>query len=293
MVIDTPTAPHSLPIDAPTRPAPVRACPVCNRDNAGEPGLRWQIEPWRLRRCAMCAMVYLENPPPTEALVSDLAWEKSYTKERLNRREGRAAYYLLSDNAKRLKFALRTLKGSSREHALIARHIPGGPIVDVGCGDGRRLLDLPPSYIPHGVEISEHLAHAANLAFVARGGSCVHADAITGLARYPNDTFNGALVRSFLEHEVRPVELLRELRRALRPRARAILKVPNFACWARRLRGGSWCGFRFPDHVNYFTPATLRRAVELAGLGVVRFDIRDHTPLSDNMWIIMERPAGT
>lgn len=236
-------------------------------------------------------MVYLENPPPMEALVSDLAWEKSYTKERHHRRDGHAAYYFVSDAAKRLKFALRSLHGGSREHTLIFRHIPGGSIVDVGCGDGRRLLGLPARYIPHGIEISAQLAHTSNVAFSARGGSCVRADAISGLARFPDAVFDGALVRSFLEHEARPVELLRELRRTLRPGARVILKVPNFSCWARRLRGNSWCGFRFPDHVNYFTPSTLRATAQRAGLGIVHFDIGDYSPMSDNMWIIMARAA--
>lgn len=276
---------------APDLREPRRVCPICSRDNAGEFALASSVEPWRLKRCASCTMVYLENPPPTEALVSDLAWEKSYSEERRRRREGRRVHYAVSDAAKRLKFAIRSLSGASREHTLIVRHIPEGSIVDVGCGDGRRLLGLPERYTPHGVEISERLAHTSHLAFAARGGSCVHADAISGLARYPDDTFDGALLRSFLEHESRPVELLRELRRTLRVGARVVLKVPNYACWSRRLRGSGWCGYRFPDHVNYFTPRTLRRAAKSADLHIVRFDIRDYTPLSDNMWIIMTRDS--
>jgi len=30
-----------------------------------------------------------------------------------------------------------------------------------------------------------------------------------------------------------------------------------YACLARQLRGRRWCGYRWPDHVNYFTPETL------------------------------------
>lgn len=37
------------------------------------------------------------------------------------------------------------------------------------------------------------------------------------------------------------------------------VRVPNYASLNRRVRGGQWCGFRYPDHVNYFTLYTLSR----------------------------------
>ena len=37
------------------------------------------------------------------------------------------------------------------------------------------------------------------------------------------------------------------------------VRVPNYAFLNRKVRGGQWCGFRYPDYVNYFTPYALFR----------------------------------
>ena len=69
-----------------------------------------------------------------------------------------------------------------------------------------------------------------------------------------------------------------------------ILKVPNYACWNRKLRGKKWCGYRFPDHVNYFTPETLRILAETADFRV-RQTLWDRLPLSDNMYAVLNKAA--
>ena len=70
------------------------------------------------------------------------------------------------------------------------------------------------------------------------------------------------------------------------------VKVPNYACFNRTVRGDRWCGFRWPDHVNYFTPRTLREMVESAGLRIARMNFFDRHPFSDNMYAVLEKPAA-
>jgi hypothetical protein len=79
--------------------------------------------------------------------------------------------------------------------------------------------------------------------------------------------------------------------RILRPGAPLIIKVPNYGCLNRMVSGGKWCGFRYPDHVNYWTPKTLKKIIEDTGLEIVRFNIKDRFPTSDNMWLIARKPA--
>ena len=55
----------------------------------------------------------------------------------------------------------------------------------------------------------------------------------------------------------------------------------------RHLRGPRWCGYRWPDHVNYFTPATLQRMAEAAGLRVARMNALDRSPLSDSLYAVL------
>lgn len=119
------------------------------------------------------------------------------------------------------------------------------------------------------------------------GGSCVQASAPAGLACLPEGRFRLILLASYLEHEVQPLPVLRRCRALLADSGLVVVKVPNYACWNRRLRGARWCGFRWPDHVNYFTPATLREMAARAGLRVSRMALRDRHPLSDSLYAVL------
>lgn len=269
----------------------VRRCPVCDRDNSAESAHRLSKPPWRLVRCAGCGLVYLENPPTYEDLADEFAWEKTYTSERAARRAGRPVHYAVSDSAKRMKRLVRGGAGV-KERGFITRAAGGGGrVLDVGCGNGRKLDMLPEGYTPFGVEISPALAAEAEARFSPRGGRVVRAPASEGVVGFGEGFFDAALLRSYLEHETQPGLVLDRLRAALRPGGRIIVKVPNFAGLNRRFQGRGWCGLRFPDHVNYFTPATLRRLLESSGYRIVRFSIAMRSPISDNMWVVAERPA--
>ena len=73
------------------------------------------------------------------------------------------------------------------------------------------------------------------------------------MKQFPDRYFTGILLRSFLEHETQPQALLAECARVLAPGGTVYVRVPNYGSLNRRLLGGKWCGFRHPDHVNYFT----------------------------------------
>ena len=60
------------------------------------------------------------------------------------------------------------------------------------------------------------------------------------------------------------------------------VRVPNYVSLNRRVRGGQWCGFRCPYHVNYFTPYTLSRMAGDSGfhmklLNPLKIAIDDNT----------------
>jgi len=169
---------------------------------------------------------------------------------------------------------------------LIRQYFEPGNVVDVGCANANFLLKLDAQYIPFGIEISKALAEVANEAVKPRGGRVVQAAAVDGFARFGDETFTGVIMSSFLEHESQPKELLEQCALHLADNGRVIIKVPNYACFNRTVRGERWCGFRYPDHVNYFTPDTLTRMCREAGLKIHGFSFADHHPFSDNMWLV-------
>lgn len=232
-------------------------------------------------------MVFLRNAPVYETLVSDFEWSESLQGERKRRRENRAIYYFVSDAMKKLKGFLRG--GQRKEITILNKLGKSGRLLDVGCANGGSLRNIPAEFAPFGVEISPVLAQQANEYCKDRGGEVVAADSVSGIAYFPDDYFDVILMRSYLEHEIQPLEVLKQAQGKLKDDGKVIIKVPNYGSINRRARGIGWPGFRFPDHVNYFTPETLAKMVEKSGLKLYQFNFIDHIATSDNMWMIVNK----
>jgi SAM-dependent methyltransferase len=265
----------------------LRACPLCGLDNRSQPVHPYSEPPWELKQCAGCGLVYLENAPAYQKLEAEFAWEKTWAEEGTRRRRREPLLYYAS---RALQSVPKQLFRRDKLMSWVRRYIAPGQILDVGCAGGHTLLKLPDQYVPFGIEVSRELASVARARFSPRGGDVLQGDAISVLPRLPAGSFSGVLMTSYLEHEADPRTVLEHVVRIMRPGARAIVKVPNFASWNRLVRGRRWCGFRYPDHVNYFTPALLDRLLRAGGLRVLRFSSWDRFPTSDSMWLVAEKP---
>lgn len=263
-----------------------RNCPHCNASAQASDVLPYGNEEWPMVQCSSCKFVYLKRAPVYERLSEEFAWEKTSTQEREAREQREPVKQGLSRAFKH--FRQKVLKRNKLPE-LIAKYIPGGHVLDIGCAGGGLLAALPAQYTPHGIEVSKALAEQANSVVAPRGGSIMHDNALNGIARLPADHYAGVLMSAFLEHEVEPLGLLQGVCRVLKPGGVVIIKVPNYGSWNRKIRQEKWCGFRLPDHVNYFTPGDLEDMVTRAGLKVVQFGLADRQPTSDNMWIVAAR----
>lgn len=253
--------------------------------------------PWILKQCLETGIIFLANPPVYEELSETYAYEVTFEKESLARRQAEPIRYAFSTAIKR--FRARVLK---RNKVLkILGTLINDPsssrinVLDVGCGWGDLLQNLMTSLpqdqrarvVPHGVEISLKLSGLSDEKFRPLGGFCVHACAKDGIMRFEEDFFDVVIMASYLEHEINPVAVLESCRKRLKANGTIIVKVPNFSCFNRGLRGKRWSGFRWPDHVNYFTPATLRATAAMAGLEIARMTALDTSPFNDNMYALL------
>ena len=279
-----------------------RVCPLLERETATTT-LAIAPPPWVVRECRESGFVFLENPPGYDSLRAEVAWEVSSARESERRAAAEPALYALSTAAKRFRLGvLKRNKVADLAVAIVRRlRAPQIRLLDVGCGEGTLLgtvMERLPDALrarcrPLGIEISDELARRSQAALAAYGGQCVHASALDGLAGLAANSLDLIVLASFLEHEIQPLPLLRECARTLRAGGRVIVKVPNYASWNRRLRGTRWCGYRWPDHVNYFTPATLAAAARAAGLEVVRMNAFDRLPISDSLYAVLGPRANT
>ncbi|MCY4541861.1 MAG: class I SAM-dependent methyltransferase [Rhodobacteraceae bacterium] len=160
-----------------------------------------------------------------------------------------------------------------------------GKVLDVGCGGGQRLA---PPVIPYGIEISEVLFAAADKHMRERGGYCLHTTGVEGIKEFDANYFDGVLMHSYLEHEVEALPVLSGAHRCLKAGGRVFVRVPNFASLNRLAFGRKWCGFRYPDHVNYFTPRSLRLMARKAGFSM-RILNRLRLPVDDNIHALLTK----
>jgi len=275
-----------------------RHCPLL--DGPG-PSRRLDVAPapWEVRRCLQTDLVFLANPPSQSSYMEEYAWEVTHARESARRRHEEPVIYAVSRATKSLRH--RWLKRDKLVGMVgrIARQRGGGSlrVVDIGCSDGglfeRLVASLPPAIAgrirPVGIEISTGLAKRADARLRRHGGRCIHASGIDGLGQMPPQGVDVVILSCVLEHELEPLRLLAACRARLAVDGVVVVKVPNYASLTRWIRGRRWCGYRWPDHVNYFTPRTLAATAHAAGMRVERMGLRDRSPLSDSLYAVLGR----
>ena len=277
-----------------------RLCPILERPTDAQ-ATGFSRGDWRIVRCQETGFVYLADPPEYSELTEELAWEKTSVEEKQRRAQEEPVATQISTMIKQVRYKVNPRR--NKVFDLLSEHTRSLAqeqfvVLDVGCGCGGLMLEICERYrnrkeriVPLGIEISAELSSRAAEKFAGLGGRALSANAIDGASQFEPSSVDVVIMSSFLEHEARPLTLLRQLRTALKPSGVMILKVPNFSCWNRFVRGRRWCGFRYPDHVNYFTPRTLTLLAHEASLTVARQTLSDRFPLNDNMYAVLRRAA--
>lgn len=258
-------------------------------------------EPWVLVRCTETDFHFLLNPPEYDQLIEEFEWEKSLLDEQQRRRKEERLVYFASTIAKKIKFTLNPNRDKMFQlafGALVDADTQCLRILDVGCGNGKKMIGFCERFrqygvevTPYGVEVSKVLAEKSGERFKKFGGQVFQSSAIEIVNSSPHRDFDAVTMLSFLEHEAKPLELLLAVRQILKPDGCIILKVPNFACWNRIVRGRKWAGYRYPDHVNYFTPATLELLAERAGYQLQKQTLPYRLPTNDNMYAVLQKSS--
>jgi len=273
-------------------------CPIVDRPTSGFKVVL-RRETWELVRCQETGFVFLSNPPVYNQLKSEFAWEKTYEAEKKRRQETEPTIYAASQIAKDIKYRINPRRNRIADIAMRSFNASSAEkvrILDIGCGNGRLMLELVQRYaqcnpqaVPFGIEVSEQLAAEASEMVNPLGGAIIKNHAIGGCHQLKGESFHLVMMSCFLEHEAQPLELLRSLHWLLAADGSIVIKVPNYASWNRYIRGSKWCGYRFPDHVNYFTPHTLKLLAKEAGYSRFEQSWLDRNPLNDNMYAVLKK----
>ena len=264
-----------------TAVATYRPCPSCGTEQVSDLP-KFNRDAWRIGMCNLCDFVFLRNPVEYTALEDEFAWEKTYVSAGESHTKARSYLSAFAQKVRLLSYRMR-----GRHAQLYLKHLKAGPVIDIGCGD---LVRFDERFVPFGIELSTALQSAADTAMRELGGFCIHGAGADAIWEFEAGAVESVLMHSYLEHEVAYARVLDGCFRVLRPGGQIFIRVPNFSSLNRRIAGAKWPGFRYPDHVNYFTPASLQKAVESAGF---KFKIvnRHKIWLDDNIQALAIKPT--
>jgi len=146
---------------------------------------------------------------------------------------------------------------------LIRRHVPGGALLDVGCGHGLLLDEARRSgYAVTGLELSESArAYAVDVL-----GLDVRDQAVEPFAaEQAEGSFQVIVLADVIEHLEDPLGALDACERLLAPGGALCVITPDPSSTAARLAGPRWWGY-IPAHTYLFPRRTLRELLESRGL---------------------------
>ena len=222
-----------------TSAAAARACPVCGRADAAAYLQKGEL---RLLRCRQCAMIYA-SPVPAEFATGEYYDQAG------------SDYYLspakLESDYAPVRF--------ERELRLFRSHCRSGAVLDVGCSSGAFLFQLnqrfPGCYQVLGTDVSgPPLDYAEKRGVAVVRGNFLEQD-------FGGREFEAVTFWAVLEHLLEPGQFLAKAGSVLRPGGLCFVLVPNMKSLAARMLGARY-RYIYPQHLNYFTKATLTRLVE-------------------------------
>lgn len=268
-----------------------RRCPICGATGGpiyeqvsdrllGVPGT------WDVKRCsaAGCRVLWLDPAPAVEQLPLAYAdypthdagdeTQRAGSPLRSFHAEARRAYladqlgYDFAGSGLRrrlLSLGLRAWPGRRAATDAQVMHLaalPGGRVLDVGCGNGRAVALLGSlGWEAEGIDSDAEAVAAGRSA-----GLSLHAGTLETVAL--EQTFDAITMRHVIEHVHDPASLLRQCHRLLRPHGQLVIVTPNAESWLHRIYGRDWLALDPPRHLEVFTLSALRSLVGAAGYTV-------------------------
>lgn len=220
---------------------PLKACPLCSEINLGTQFRKIRsYEKDHLVRCRSCDLTFsLLNPTQQD-------YETVYSQ-----------YDYAEEDAARTQVSVRN------EQAIVqclAPYRSKGKVLDIAAGSGRFLEHFREAgFDCYATEFSPSMCR-----YLEEKGFTAYEGGLNPVGA-PNDAFDVVVFTEIIEHTNKPLDALRTIFKLLRPGGAVYITTPNFSSLERRIIGPSWGMLMWPEHITYWSPVTLDRALRDVG----------------------------
>lgn len=224
------------------------ACILCGSDSPLR--TRYDKGEYRVSTCSDCALAQLDPTPSPETLAA------LYSSDYFQSDVAGSGY---GDYASQEVEYLATFAEDVRA---IKRYVASGDVLDVGCGYGYFMqVASDAGYRPFGLDLSDAAVERANARFPGR----VFRGTIKDSGLPADQKFDVVFASHVVEHITAPVEFMRDIVTRLRPGGLVVLVTPNIESLLSQLSGPRWVSYKIPEHVSYYSPATISALIQRSG----------------------------
>lgn len=236
-------------------------CILCNEDDTEKvltgKDFRYGTsdEMFAVVRCKKCKLVYI-NPRPTKDDISRYYPENYRTRETLK-------------SAARIERRMRKYK--TKRRALLFKNpwyinFPAETIVlDIGCGVGELLLRLKElSCNAYGADVDEITSKYLHETMNLNVAVC---DIDSGTP-FSDNFFDVIIMRHSLEHVHNPADVLREVKKIMKPGGLLVIGVPNIDSFVSKITKEKWNDLDIPRHLFHFNPLTISALLHKSGFSI-------------------------
>lgn len=221
-------------------------------------------------KCNDCEFVYLD---PIADFSKFKDWDQIYTPD-LSLSQSLLLKYFTQIMSLWNRFFDRTPKLHSLPRLPGEENGRKRRILDVGCNDGSRLMSFEKSgWQTWGIDMSKRSIDIANNRIPAGHFYC--GDFLQ--LELPDTYFDVIRSDAVWEHVEDPVGFVRKCHSLLRPGGQLFLYVPNYESLLQRICGKYNINSWIPFHINFFTPSTAKKALELGGFSEYKIITNSHT----------------
>ncbi|MBN2021479.1 MAG: class I SAM-dependent methyltransferase [Pirellulales bacterium] len=125
-------------------------------------------------------------------------------------------------------------------------------VLDIGCSSGTFLFNLDKRWEKYGVELNATRSMLASQYAHANVQNCFVED-----CAFADDYFDCVTMFAVIEHVTHPRDLVHEAYRIVKPGGVMMLMTGDRTSWRARIAGDQWRLYRSPDHLHFFSGASL------------------------------------